>query len=65
MVDYMVKYQNNYVSSFLFKKNFNELINKGIRISNLINSDIFCFQFDFDEWPSTHFDKETYYQPYN
>jgi hypothetical protein len=65
ILDYMVKYQNTYVSSFLFRKNFFELIQKGVKIAHLISSDIFCFSFDFDEWPSTHFDSQTYYKPYN
>lgn len=61
----MVKYQNSYVTSFLFKNNFFELIEKGLYLADLFNSNIFCFQFDYDEWPSTHFDEETYLKPYN
>ena len=65
VINYMVKYQNNYVSSFLFKNNFKELIEKGIKVDELMSSNIFCFQFDFDEWPSTHFDSDTFYKPFN
>jgi hypothetical protein len=32
MMDYIVKYQNNLISSFLFAKNFPELIEKGILV---------------------------------
>jgi hypothetical protein len=34
-------------------------------MTGLLESKVFCFQFDFDEWPSTHVDDETYYRPYN
>ena len=61
----MVKYQNNFVTSFLFRKNFFDLVEKGIPVQALLNSNIFCYNFDFDEWPSAHFDEETYYKPYN
>ena len=30
-----------------------------------MNSNIFCFTFDHDEWPSTHIDKYRYSRPYN
>ena len=65
IIEYIVKFQNNYVSSFLFKNNFFTLIDKGIAVSPLLNSNIFCYQFDYDEWPSTHFDQETYLRPFN
>ena len=31
----------------------------------MFNSNIFCFIFDFDEWPSTHTDDKTYMRPFN
>jgi hypothetical protein len=34
-------------------------------VTGLLESEVFCFQFDFDEWPSTHIDAETYIRPYN
>jgi hypothetical protein len=34
-------------------------------MTGLLESEVFCFQFDFDEWPSTHVDAETYRRPYN
>ena len=34
-------------------------------MTGLLESEVFYFQFDFDEWPSTHTDDETYYRPYN
>ena len=65
MVDYIVKYQNSYISSFLFKKNFPVLLEKGIEVSSLLNSNIFCYSFDYDEWPSTHYHQESYIRAYN
>jgi len=65
IIEYIVKYQNNFVSSFLFQRNFFDLIEKGISVSSLLNSNIFCFSFDFDEWPSIHFDHDKYLKPYN
>lgn len=38
IIDYIAKYQNNYVSSFLFTKIMPTLISKGIEITPLINS---------------------------
>jgi hypothetical protein len=52
MVKYIVRYQNNYVSSFLFLKNLPHLIERGISILNLLESKIFVVTFDYDGWPS-------------
>jgi hypothetical protein len=43
MIEYIIEYQNNYVSSFMFKTNFIELLEKGVVLSNLIESKIFKF----------------------
>ena len=65
IISYITKFQNNFVSSILFKKNMPTLLAKGIIVSPLLASKIFCFNFDFDEWPSTHGDQLTYSRPYN
>ena len=52
MIDYIVKNQNSYVYSFLFNKNFVDLVNRGIRVTPLLESKIFNREFDYDEWPS-------------
>lgn len=65
MIDYIVKYQNSFVSSYLFQKNLPVLFEKGIELHGLLASKVFCFTFDYDEWPSSHTDKETYLRPYN
>lgn len=54
MIDYIIKHQNNYVYSFLFEDNLVDLLQKGINISGLLNSDIFFHRFDFESWPAVH-----------
>ena len=41
------------------------LFEKGIEIYNLLQSHIFSFEFDYDEWPGTHSNDEKYLRPYN
>ena len=31
----------------------------------LFSSNVFAFTYDYDEWPTTHTDPETYIRPYN
>lgn len=56
MLDHIVKHQNSYVYSYLFEDNFVQLMEKGIEVSGLLNSRIFCHEFDFQEWPTVHAD---------
>ena len=56
ILEYITKYQNNYVSSYLFEQNLITLMEKSVPLTDLLNSDVFVYQFDFDEWPSTHQD---------
>ena len=65
IIDYIIKYQNSYVSSYLFLTNLRDLIQKGVKLSGLLNSNVFSFTFDYDEWPSTHTDDRKYIRPYN
>ena len=65
IIDYIIKYQNNYVSSYLFLSNLPSIMEKGILIAELLNSEVFSKTFDFDEWPGTHTDSATYLRPYN
>ena len=46
-------------------QNIQQLLEKGIKLQPLIQSKIFRFQFDYDEWASTHTDDKTYMKPYN
>jgi hypothetical protein len=43
IIDYVCKYQNRYVSSYMFAKVTPTIINKGIEVTKLFNSQIFCF----------------------
>lgn len=65
IIEYICKYQNTYVSSYLFTRNIPTLIEKGIEVKGLFESQIFCFQFDYDEWPATHIIREEHMRPYN
>ena len=49
----------------MFNKNFPTLIEKGIEVRPLLDSHVFTYDFDFDEWPSTHNNPETYLRPFN
>jgi len=54
MIKYAIEYQNNYFSSYLFAKLLPALLNKGIKVFSLLDSDIFTVTFDHDEWPVIH-----------
>ena len=41
IVEYVVKHQNNFVSSYLFNKNLPSIIKMGVSLTNLLNSKIF------------------------
>jgi hypothetical protein len=51
MIDYIVKYQNNYTASFLFKKNLHIIFGKGIELGKLLHSRVFKMEIKCDEWP--------------
>ena len=65
MIEYIIKYQNNYISSYLFLKNIPNIVSKGIEVAPLFASEVFTQTFDFDEWPGTHTDQQYYLRPYN
>lgn len=54
ILSYIVKYQNNFVSSYLFKKNMPVMIEKGIPVTEILSSKVFNVQFDYDAWPVNH-----------
>ena len=41
------------------------LITKGVDITGLLKGKIFCFNFDYDEWPSTHSSEDYLMRPFN
>jgi hypothetical protein len=65
IIDYLVKYQNTYTSSFLFKKNMHLIFEKGIEVGALLESKIFNMEFEYEEWPGIHVNNETVRRPYN
>lgn len=65
IIKYIHNHQNNYVSSFLFTNNIIKLMQRGVMLEELFNSQVFNYTFDYDEWPSTHPVREYYSRPYN
>ena len=65
LIDYIVKYQNNYVSSSLFMSNLGLLIGKGVNMYPLFTSNVFLREFDYDQWPGVHDDDTEDIRPYN
>jgi hypothetical protein len=65
IVDYITKFQNNYAFNFLFTDTFVRLLEKGIDVKDLCNSDIFCHVFEVDDWPIVHTDNTYLIRPYN
>lgn len=61
----MVKYQNNFITSWLFNRPLPKIIAKGINVEPLLKSKIFNYTFDFDEWPSQHTDNTKHLRSYN
>ena len=64
LLDYIVKYQNSYVSSYLFKTNFPKLIEKGIPLHDLLHSKVFMMELHYDEWVQNHVDENRVIKPY-
>jgi hypothetical protein len=49
----------------MFRKNLPALLEKGIPLTKIMNSNVFTYTFDYDEWPMTHYCDETVIKPYN
>lgn len=65
IIEFIVKYQNSYVFSFLFDGLLIKLLNKGIKVTQLFESDIFCHSFEYDDWPVVHSAEDSLIVPYN
>lgn len=65
MISYCIKFQNRYSFSFLFEKDIIELMNKGIALTELFESDIFCHEFEYEKWPAIHTNNSDIIMPYN
>jgi len=53
------------VSSFLFHRNLKRIVDKGINITDLLDSKVFSLEFDYDLWPGSHPNNEEMLMPYN
>ena len=49
----------------MFNNDFETLLDKGLDVSGLLSSHIFCTPIDYEEWPSTHTDNTDMVEPYN
>jgi hypothetical protein len=59
MIDYIIENQNNFCYYNLFKDTLLSLIEKGIKVAPLLDSDIFCHSFEEADWPLIHIDNST------
>ena len=65
IIKYIVQHQNSYAFSFLFKDNLLELMEKGINVSELLESNVFNHQIIFHGWPMSHRDRDFMMRCYN
>ena len=65
IIDHIVMFQNNFVSSYLFEDNLLLLLEKAIDVNRLLNSKVFQYQFDYEGWPRVHQDTDQQIVPYN
>ncbi len=66
IIDYICKYQNNFTSSFLFLKNFGQIVSKGsLDLNEILDSNVFKMNFDYDGWISNHTNDEEYCRAFN
>lgn len=54
IIEYIIEYQNSFAFYFLFDNIFLELLEKGISVSKLLKSDIFCHVFEVEDYPLIH-----------
>jgi hypothetical protein len=54
IMEFVIKYQENSVSSFLFINIMTQIIDKGLAIRELLNSKIFYQPLELDQWPQNH-----------
>ena len=49
----------------MITKIFPDLLEKGILVKPLLDSNVFNYQFDMDEWPANHYNDTETIRPYN
>jgi hypothetical protein len=65
IIKYIVKYQNSFAFHFLFDDIFLDLMDKGIVVAPLLESDIFRHTFEAEDYPLIHTNNEKQLMPYN
>ena len=67
MISYIVQYQSHYSHSYLFQENFTDLLEHGIKVDELLKSDIFYPKIEFNdkEWPQVHTNSDTMIMAFN
>jgi len=46
LINHVIQHQNSYVYSYLFKDNLIDIMEKGIEVAPLFNSEVFIYNFD-------------------
>ena len=67
MINYICEFQRGQVYAHLFENNLVQLLQNPVSsaVHNLLESEIFFFTFDFDDWPSMHTNHDEMLVPYN
>ena len=65
IIAYIIEYQNSFAFYFLFDDIFLELLEKGISVNKLLESDMFCHSFEVDDYPLIHQDNNYMIKPFN
>lgn len=65
IIDYIVKYQNSYISSYMFNSILPRLYEKGVEVSKLLCSKVFEYEIELVEWPMNHSSLTECIKPYN
>ena len=65
IIKYIIEYQNSFAFYFLFDEIFLQLLEKGIIVTGLLESDIFCHVFEVEDYPLIHPNSDVHIQPFN
>jgi hypothetical protein len=65
IIDYIINFQNSYISSYLFSNALTIIIEKGIEVNKLLASKVFTVIIDYDDWPVNHYNDEKCIKCYN
>lgn len=65
IIQYIIDYQNSSVFKFLFEESLIYLLEKGIKLTPLLNSQIFIYEFESEDWPKVTTIGDEIVAPYN